>query len=255
MPSEEVQKVLNSRDGRKCDGLMVLQMATTLQSRALVCLNNLIEQMSVDELGGNEVLFELWKNLRTLSSDKDQVVEAATSAMRAVTQKLCSIQAPAPQLKSISNDDLREMLEFGAKHSNFSVRTNIVHIAGSLGQVGSFALSSNSSPEPGLEMIVQFLIMAATSDTELRVVSEALDKLFDVFAEDYTDRFCKKVELVSKMKKMQSGLKVKIGQKKREGDLETVAMASMAKTNLTKFIRYKENRGINGSQSNGNGHC
>ena len=254
MPSEEVQKVLNSHDGRKCDGLMVLQMATTLQSRALVCLNNLIESMSVQDLGGNDVLFTLWKDFRTLSSDKDQVVEAATSAMRAVTQKLCSAQAS--QLNSISKDDLQQMLEFGANHSNFSVRTNVVHIAGSLGQFASLALSSNPSPEPGLEMIVQFLIMAATSDTELRVVSEALDKLFDVFSEDYTDSFCKKVDLVSKMRKMQPGLKVKIDQKKRQGDHETAAMASMAKKNLNLFIRYKEKKpGTNGSQSNGNGHC
>ena len=54
---------------------MVLQMAVTLQSRALLCLNNLIEIMNVDELGGCQALFEVWKNLATLSfsSDKDQV--------------------------------------------------------------------------------------------------------------------------------------------------------------------------------------
>ena len=54
---------------------MVLQMAVTLQSKALLCLNNLIEIMNVDELGGFQALFEVWKNLATLSfsSDKDQV--------------------------------------------------------------------------------------------------------------------------------------------------------------------------------------
>ena len=54
---------------------MVLQMAVTLQSKALLCLNNLIEIMNVDELGGCQALFEVWKNLATLSfsSDKDQV--------------------------------------------------------------------------------------------------------------------------------------------------------------------------------------
>ena len=64
-----------SISGRKYGGAMVLQMAVTLQSKALLCLNNLIEIMNVDELGGFQALFEVWKNLATLSfsSDKDQV--------------------------------------------------------------------------------------------------------------------------------------------------------------------------------------
>ena len=64
-----------SISGRKYGGAMVLQMAVTLQSKALLCLNNLIEIMNVDELGGCQALFEVWKNLATLSfsSDKDQV--------------------------------------------------------------------------------------------------------------------------------------------------------------------------------------
>ena len=64
-----------SISGRKYGGAMVLQMAVPLESKALLCLNNLIEIMNVDELGGCQALFEVWKNLATLSfsSDKDQV--------------------------------------------------------------------------------------------------------------------------------------------------------------------------------------
>ena len=60
--------------------------------------------------------------------------------MRAATQKLCS--SKAPQLNSMTSSELRQMLEFGAKSQNSSVRTNIVHIAGSMGQFASLKLET-----------------------------------------------------------------------------------------------------------------
>ena len=202
--------------------------------------------------------------------------------MRAATQKLCSTQAP--QLNSMNSSELKQMLEFGAKNQNSSVRTNIVHIAGSMGQFASMKLetlsaeSSMTSEIEGMELIAKFLIEAASRDTELRVVSEALDKIFDMFAEDYTDPFCKHVDLCRHLKQLQPGLKIKMGILKRKegGRSENLAMASMAKTNLVRFIKYKEKRigsnagnnnctgsngtgsngtGSNGTSANGNDHC
>ena len=204
--------------------------------------------------------------------------------MRAATQKLCS--SKAPQLNSMTSSELRQMLEFGAKSQNSSVRTNIVHIAGSMGQFASLKLetmpaaaaeSSMTLEIEGMELIAKFLIEAASRDTELRVVSEALDKIFDMFAEDYTDPFCKHVDLCRHLKQLQPGLKIKMGILKRKegGRSENLAMASMAKTNLVRFIKYKEKRigsnagnnnctgsngtgsngtGSNGTSANGNGH-
>lgn len=209
--------------------------------------------------------------------------------MRAATQKLCS--SKAPQLNSMTSSELRQMLEFGAKSQNSSVRTNIVHIAGSMGQFASLKLetmpaaaaeSSMTLEIEGMELIAKFLIEAASRDTELRVVSEALDKIFDMFAEDYTDPFCNQVDLCRHLKQLQPGLNIKMGILKRKegGRSENLAMASMAKTNLVRFIKYKEKRiggvsnatasnnivngsngtssnvvtGSNGTSANGNGH-
>ena len=209
--------------------------------------------------------------------------------MRAATQKLCS--SKAPQLNSMTSSELRQMLEFGAKSQNSSVRTNIVHIAGSMGQFASLKLetmpaaaaeSSMTLEIEGMELIAKFLIEAASRDTELRVVSEALDKIFDMFAEDYTDPFCNQVDLCRHLKQLQPGLNIKMGILKRKegGKSENLAMASMAKTNLVRFIKYKEKRiggvsnaaasnnivngsngtssnvvtGSNGTSANGNGY-
>ena len=92
--------------------------------------------------------------------------------------------------------------------------------------------------------IAKFLIEAASRDVELRVVAEALDKLFDMFAEDYTDKLCASTQLVGRLKQMQTGFKVKINMHaKQKCDPETRAMAVIARTNLTRFIKYKEKRG------------
>ena len=93
--------------------------------------------------------------------------------------------------------------------------------------------------------ISKFLIEAATRDVEVRVVAEALDKLFDMFSEDYTDKLCASVQLVGRLKQLQTGFKVKINMQAKQKchDPETHAMAVMAKTNLTRFIKYKEKQG------------
>ena len=67
-------------------------MVTTLQTKAFLCLNNIIEALTIEDLGGEQALFEVWKNLGqfTLTSNDqlEHVLEASTSAMRATTQKL-----------------------------------------------------------------------------------------------------------------------------------------------------------------------
>ena len=63
-----------------------------MQTKACLCLNNIIEALTIEDLGGNEALFEVWKNLGHLSlapnDQSEHILEASTSAMRATTQKL-----------------------------------------------------------------------------------------------------------------------------------------------------------------------
>merc|ERR1719189_945945 len=63
LPAENVQEILKSPQGRKHDGVMVMQMITTLQTKACLSLHKITEGLNIEDLGGNEALFEVWKNL------------------------------------------------------------------------------------------------------------------------------------------------------------------------------------------------
>ena len=59
-------------------------------------MNNLIEALTVEDLGGDQALFEVWKKLGQFSLTSndllEHVLEASTSAMRATTQKMAKSQ-------------------------------------------------------------------------------------------------------------------------------------------------------------------
>ena len=242
LPADNVQEILMSSIGLQHDGSMVLQMLQTLQSKAFLCLNNLIEYVPIEDLGGEDKLFQVWKDLGSLSlsANSEQVIESATSAMRASTQKLL----PSKILHQIGGQEVDQLAEYGAKHKNASIRTNVVAILGTIGQSIAAQLETTSQAGPLHLTISMFLLEAASRDVELRVVAEALDKLFDMFSEDFTDELCAQVQVVQRLKQLQPGLKVKINmnRKNQKSDPDTHAMAVMAKTNLTRFIKYKDQR-------------
>ena len=242
LPAENVQDILKSPQGIQNDGEMVLQMLKTLQSKAFLCLNNIFDSVPLEDLGGPDKIFQVWKDLGTLSLSftDEAVVESATSAMRASTQKLSSA---LKCMEQIGYQEIEQLTEYGAKHTSATVRTNIVSILGTIGQSTACQMETKE-PSASHVSIAKFLIEAASRDVELRVVAEALDKLFDMFAEDYTDKLCASTQLVGRLKQMQTGFKVKINMHaKQKCDPETRAMAVMARTNLTRFIKYKEKRG------------
>ena len=111
LPAENVQEILKSSSGFvQHDGEMVLQLLKTLQSKAFLCLNNIFDVVPLEDLGGSDKLFQVWKDLGTLalSAELDEVVlESATSAMRASTQKLqtskCLEQIGQPEIEQLVN--------------------------------------------------------------------------------------------------------------------------------------------------------
>ena len=162
--------------------------------------------------------------------------------MRATTQKLFEAKCSDP-FNSICKFDFEKMIEFGSTSPEANIRINMVQIIGNLGAMSTLpnvGLNlSESSP-----MFAQFLLDAAAKDADIRVVAEALDKIFDMFAEDYTDNLCIRVNLVSQLKKILPTLKIKIGLikkgKRQEVEECFLPVVNIAKTNLSRFIKYKE---------------
>ena len=93
-----------------------------------------------------------------------------------------------------------------------------------------------------------FLLDRAAKDPSLRVVSEALDKTFDLFGEDdgaaaaSVARLEAAADVAKRLRAAQTPLKAKIAAARGREGPETLAMASMAKTNLARFLKYKEGK-------------
>ena len=236
-PPENVCQILKD-DAKPYGGQMLFKMLSTLRSRSFLCLNNLFPVLNIDELGGGDQLFSVWMNLGKLSFGPDMkdmdLLEASTSAIRALTEKL--VERNSSTFASLTSQDLKSMLEAGSTSTEANVRVNMVHITGSL------AMASINSEY--LADIVNFLCEAATRDVSLRVVAEALDKLFDIFQEDETDQVFSNLGCLAKLKQILPGLKTKIGIQRQNLSREDHALITMAKTNLVRFIKYKEQRGL-----------
>lgn len=256
LPAENVMDILLSSPAAT-GGKAIVKLLSALRVRAFLCLSNLISALSMDDLGGPEALFSVWSNLGLLCftptepqdnkkshkisiKPNEELLESATSAMRAATQKL--LEAKCFSLFSgLTQSDLEQMLKFGAASPHATVRINMVQIVGHIG------LALTSSSETGSNVVARsmanFLLEAAAKDTDLRVVAEALDKIFDMFAEDDTDQLSVSVSLVVKLKQLVPGFKAKVGMaRKSKSGGEFNVIVDMARTNLLRFIKYKEKR-------------
>jgi len=254
LPAENVMEILLSvtSPGVKT----VVKLLSALRVRAFLCLNNLVGALTLDDLGGPDALFNVWSNLGLLCfkdqedskrsiKPNEELLESATSAMRSATQKLLESKCYS-HFNGLSASDLEQMIRFGAASPFPTVRINMVQIIGSIG----LALASTSASGAAAASMANFLLEAAAKDADLRVVAEALDKLFDMFAEDDTDQLSVDVGLVPKLKQLLPGFKAKVGMARKSAKGQKAAAAAadfhvivdMAKTNLLRFIKYKEKR-------------
>ena len=250
LPPENVCQIL--RESAGADGRMLMRMLNTLRTRAFLCLNNLVGSLGIDDLGGADRLFHTWTELGKLCLESGpaaaaegaagaELKESASSAMRAIVHKLAeneNVESASAPFAAVTKEDLAKMLEFGASSEDPAVRTNVVNMAGNIGVM----TVSSSGSEAAAEAVTQFLLEAAARDASLRVVGEALDKIFDMYAEDSTDALCEKVGVVGKLKQLRTGLKIKMQKQSKKG--EDSSMMKQTKVNLARFIKYKAQRGI-----------
>jgi len=226
------------------EGKTVIKLHKQLVVNSFLCLSNLVDTLTMDQLGGSESLYKTWTGLGTISCQKDledcKLVEAATSAMRSATSKLCK-DAEGGNLFNLAPEDLDNLVAVYA-NSQASIRTNVVNIVGDLAGLATKTLSNSNSVEI-LSILGVWLVDNAAKDENLRVVAEALDKLFDIFAEDDSDEIFAALKLLQKLRSILSPLKSRIGQNKRSLG-EDLPIVNMAKTNLQRFIKYKEKRPI-----------
>uniref|UniRef100_A0A8U8B9M3 SYO1-like TPR repeats domain-containing protein n=1 Tax=Geospiza parvula TaxID=87175 RepID=A0A8U8B9M3_GEOPR len=215
----------------------LIKKLNAVQCRALTCLQSILLVSDVDCLGGASALQSLAQHLSQLIFSKTEFLEAVTSALRALLQTMAS--------KNISQcmtpEQLLALCEAGIQSSNASVRVNVVSILGISGSV----LAKGQNTAETLKMIGKFLLEVAMKESSLVVAGEALDALFDVFADgEEAERAALQIKLLSTLKEFQPVFRMRI-RKEGKGQYSTdqLCVLDNVKMNLRRFIAYQETLG------------
>ncbi|RLW01197.1 hypothetical protein DV515_00008264 [Chloebia gouldiae] len=221
----------------------LIKKLNAVQCRALTCLQSILLVSDVDCLGGASALQSLAQHLSQLIFSKTELptdtefLEAVTSALRALLQTMAS--------KNISQcmtpEQLLALCEAGIQSSNASVRVNVVSILGISGSV----LAKGQDTAETLKMIGKFLLEVAMKESSLVVAGEALDALFDVFADgEEAERAALQIKLLPTLKEFQPVFRMRM-RKEGKGQYSTdqLCVLDNVKMNLRRFIAYQETLG------------
>ncbi|XP_066493781.1 HEAT repeat-containing protein 3 [Tiliqua scincoides] len=219
---------------------LLIKKLNLVQYRALTCLHSILLVSDVDCLGGAEVLQSLSQHLSQLVfsqsefSQHTEFLEAVTSALRALLQMLASNNIP----QCMTPEQLMTLCEAGIHSSHAGVRVNVVSI---LGIAGSVLAKLEDSSET-LKMIGKFLLEVAMKDTSLVVTGEALDAIFDVFADGrQAEKAAEQIKLLPALKEFQPVFKLRM---RKEGkgrySSDQLCVLDNVKLNLRRFIAYQE---------------
>ncbi|KAJ9594173.1 hypothetical protein L9F63_014402 [Diploptera punctata] len=238
MPAENVCQILREHP----NGKHIMKKLNTLRCRALLCMNNLLSGLDVQDFGGPINIYQMWLNVGNLifkSKDLENTafLEAATTAMRAALQKLA--ESEYNMLEHLCEPDLQLIYDTQQKCPDENVRANLIRSVGLLGMI--LSKSEEEKSQLLFKNIGNFLLDVCARESELWVVAEAVDTIMDVFAEDETDLAAAQINLVEKLQTLLPSLRHKVRlQRKSLGNHYLVV--TTANTNLGRFIKYKAKR-------------
>uniref|UniRef100_A0A1A7YAF7 HEAT repeat containing 3 n=1 Tax=Iconisemion striatum TaxID=60296 RepID=A0A1A7YAF7_9TELE len=211
-----------------------------VQSRALTCLHSILSTMDAESLGGAAALQEAAQHLSSLVFSAEEIpkdvefLEAVISAMRSLLQMIASKNIP----QCMTPQQLMRLSEAATRCEVVSVRVNAVAILGITGST----LAKEKNTADFLQMIGNALLQVATKDADLVVNGEALDALFDVFADgEEAELAARNIGLLPALKALQPVFKAKIRKEGRgKYGPQQLCVLDNIKTNLRRFITYLE---------------
>lgn len=236
-PSAAVLELCSKHPSWKC----LLKRMHRVQCRALTCLHNILSSMDTESLGGASGLQAVALHLSTLVFNSAEVLkdeeflEAVSSALRSLLQIMATKNIP----QCMTPHQLMSFCEAATSCELVSVRVNALAI---LGITGS-SLAKEKNTEDTLRLIGNALMNVATKDTNLVVCGEALDALFDVFADgDEAETAGKNINLLSSLKALQPGFRAKLRKEGRgKYSPDQLCVLDNIRINLKRFIGYLEN--------------
>ncbi|KAI7814690.1 HEAT repeat-containing protein 3 [Triplophysa rosa] len=236
-PSPAALEICSKHHSWKC----LLKKMHRVQCRALTCLHNILASMDTDSLGGASGLQAVTQHLSSLvfsSSEAlkdEEFLEAVTSALRSLLQIMASKNMP----QCMTPHQLMSFCEAASRCELVSVRVNALAV---LGITGS-SLAKEKDTADTLQLIGNALLNVATKDPNLVVCGEALDALFDVFADgDEAEKAGKHINLLSSLKALQPGFRAKLRKEGRgKYSPDQLCVLDNIRINLKRFIGYLEN--------------
>ncbi|XP_067296048.1 HEAT repeat-containing protein 3 [Pseudorasbora parva] len=236
-PSDVAIELCSKDPSWKC----LLKKMHRVQCRALTCLHNILSSMDTESLGGATGLQAVALQLSSLVFSSAEVLkdeeflEAVTSALRSLLQIMATKNIP----QCMTPHQLMSFCEAATSCELVSVRVNALAI---LGITGS-SLAKEKNTEDTLQLIGDALLNVATKDTNLVVCGEALDALFDVFADgDAAEKAGKNINLLSSLKALQPGFRAKLRKEgKGKYSPDQLCVLDNIRINLKRFVGYLEN--------------
>lgn len=137
----------------------------------------------------------------------------------------------SPELfASMTESDLQLILNGVESCDEAEIRANWLRMLGSLGCL---------LPEPLVKLIMSFLLDASAKEQDAWTMSEAMDALMDMFADNDWPEIARALQLPQRTKPLERTLKNLLRQQKRELGERYTAVATV-RTNLVRFTKYVE---------------
>ncbi|KAI1890170.1 hypothetical protein AGOR_G00170910 [Albula goreensis] len=235
-PSNEAMEVCSKSPSWKS----LIKKMHRVQCRALTCLHSILSVMDPESLGGTPALQNLAQHLSNLVFStpeipkQEEFLEAVTSAVRSLLQIMASRNIP----QCMGPEQLMRLSEAATRCDAISIRVNALAILGITGST----LARQQGTAASLQMIGTALLQVASKDQNMVVCGEALDALFDVFADGKeAETAAKNIHLLPSLKTLQPVFKAKLRKEcKGKYSQDQLCVLDNVKINLRRFIGYLE---------------
>ncbi|CAG9796568.1 unnamed protein product [Diatraea saccharalis] len=243
LPPQNVMMILKEYEGSQ----LVYNKLHSVQTRALLCINNMLSTLPIDSLGGVNGIYKIWLDAGKLTfkqnTENINLLESATAVMRASLDKIklkengnineCNL------FNNMALSDIEMMLTGIKECETPEIRSNLIRMIGILALL--LVNNLNEVTSNVICTITEFIIEQAHKENDVWVLAEAIDTLVDLYSEDETDMLAARVKLVDKLSILAPILKNKARQQRRLPK-EYKVLVSTATSNLPRFIKYKKTR-------------
>ncbi|XP_041975497.1 HEAT repeat-containing protein 3 [Aricia agestis] len=238
LPAENVMLIFSEYEGSQ----LIYKKLLTLQTKALLCINNILSTLPIENLGGVDGVYKVWVDAGKLvfkQNSKDMnLMESATAVMRAALDKIKFSKSGVTQSKLFQDMELSdiELMLIGIRDCQVAeIRSNLIRMIGILALL--LVNNLNEATSNVICMITEFLIEQAHKESEVWVLAEAIDTIVDLYSEDETNELAAKIKLPEKLAGLAPILRNKARQQKKLPK-EYKVLVNTANSNLPRFIKY-----------------